>query len=322
MTDISSRRLAVMGGQAALTAHGPGATLAVAGATVLLRDLERRWSRFRADSELRALNRAAGCGPVAASLPTRRLVRYLIEAWRRTGGAFDPTVLGSIEALGYDRDLALVQRERRRRTVVPWPGLRPAPTLAGVVVDRVAGTVELPAGCRIDPGGLGRGLAADLAVAAMLEAGAVGACANVGGDLRVAGAAPQGGAWPIAIEDPNGGRRPLLCFGLHDGAVATSGRAHQPGTGGHQLFDPASGRPLRNGLLAVSVVAADGWWADACTKAAFVAGADGAGAGGAVAALERLGVEGVAVAEGGRQERTAGLGALLTAVPGGPVRSA
>ena len=58
-----------------------------------IEQLESRWSRFRADSEVTMLNNDAGRA-VAVSPDTRRLlVDRSIEAWRLTGGSFDPTLL-------------------------------------------------------------------------------------------------------------------------------------------------------------------------------------------------------------------------------------
>src|SRR6185503_17312209 len=81
------------------------------------------------------------------------------------------------------------------------PGLRPLPTAIEIIV----GGVRLPHGCGFDPGGVGKGLAADKVVADLIGAGAAGACVNLGGDLRVAGRAPAGGDWTIGVEDPRSG---------------------------------------------------------------------------------------------------------------------
>src|SRR5262249_36189765 len=58
-------------------------------------ELERRWSRFDADSEISTLNREAG-HPVRVSPETRELVQRALEAWHVTGGVYDPTVLGDL----------------------------------------------------------------------------------------------------------------------------------------------------------------------------------------------------------------------------------
>jgi thiamine biosynthesis lipoprotein len=97
----------------------------------------------------------------------------------------------------------------------------------------------------------------------------------MGGDLRVAGDGPHGGAWTLGIEHPFPGR-PLQRIGLRDGAVATSTRTRrtwgQAGDRRHHLIDPATGRPAWTGLASATVIAAEAWQAEVVAKSAFVAG--------------------------------------------------
>src|SRR5207244_11191700 len=81
--------------------------------------------------------------------------------------------------------------------------------------------VRLPAGTGFDPGGIGKGLAADMVVAEATASGAAGVCVNLGGDLRVTGLDPTDAAWTVAVEHPLAAT-PLAYLGLRDGAVATS----------------------------------------------------------------------------------------------------
>jgi thiamine biosynthesis lipoprotein len=55
----------------------------------------------------------------------------------------------------------------------------------------------------------------------------------------------------------------------------------------HHLIDPATGAPTDTGVDAVTLIAGQAWWAEAQTKAAFVAGAD------ASRILEAFGTAGV-----------------------------
>ncbi|HET6953085.1 MAG TPA: FAD:protein FMN transferase, partial [Acidimicrobiales bacterium] len=127
-----------------------------------------------------------------------------------------------------------------------------------------------------DPGGIGKGLAADLVTAELMAAGAAGALVNLGGDLRVRGEPPAGDVWSVAVAHPLDPARDLLHLGLTDGAVASSSRLRrrwtQDGRDRHHLIDPRTGGPAGSPLLAVTVVALDGWWAEAAAKSVFVAG--------------------------------------------------
>ncbi len=230
-------------------------------------DLERRWTRFAPTSELSRLNASAGT-PTFVSPETAHLVERACTAWERSGGAFDPTVYDSIVALGYDGDLPAV-----RRRVSPATPSTPAPGCADIAVDVASGYVYMPAGVRFDPGGIGKGLAADLIAAAIVAAGATGALVNVGGDLRTTGQAPPDG-WRIGVEDPHRTTRRLATLTMTDGAVATSStlKRRWMTTGGmaHHLIDPRIGQPVDSVFDTITVVTREAWWAEAMTKALMV----------------------------------------------------
>src|SRR5207253_2130458 len=71
-------------------------------AAARIEELERRWSRFLPTSEVSTLTANAGHA-VEVSRETTQLVDTAIAAWRVSGGAVDPTVLGAVLAAGYDR---------------------------------------------------------------------------------------------------------------------------------------------------------------------------------------------------------------------------
>ncbi len=261
-------------------------------------DLEARWSRFRPDSEVSRMNEMAG-RPVHVSGQTLRLVELSVEGARVTGGWYDPTVLGAVLRAGYDRSFELLSE---RSTGANSPLSR---GYEAILVDPIASTVTLPRGVGFDPGGIGKGLAADLLCEELLALGAEGCCVNVGGDLRVQGTPPRGDSWTIRVEHP-GHPEPAAVVGLLDGAVATSTRARR--TWGpaadrrHHLIDPSTGRPARTGVLSASVVAARAWQAEVLAKGLFLAGPrDG------LDLLRATGTEGLLVDDAGAVHRSAGL---------------
>jgi FAD:protein FMN transferase len=128
---------------------------------------------------------------------------------------------------------------------------------------------------QFDPGGIGKGLAADIVTEELLDAGAAGALVSVGGDVRVRGEA-EGTAWTIAVDDAAHPGVELVRIGLQDGAVATSSRLQrrwQTRTGAaHHLIDPVTGIPALTPLVAVTAVTADAWWAEVVAKAVLIGG--------------------------------------------------
>lgn len=232
--------------------------------------LERTWSRFLPDSDLSRVNANSGTA-VRVSRDVELLIERAVEASDRTDGRFDPTVLPALIAAGYDRDF----REIATDDTTPAPAVGiPAPGCADI---RIADhEVMLPRGTAIDPGGIGKGLAADLVIDLVMAAGATGACINVGGDLRVAGRSPSGADWSVAIEHPLQPGRAIGQVALHDEALVSSWRTRRawgdPHHRRHHLIDPRTGTSSTSGLAGVTVTASDAWWAEALATAIFLAG--------------------------------------------------
>ncbi len=293
-------RFRAMGTEVEVLAVGAdAAAMAVlgAGAADALEAREARWSRFRPTSELCRLNDAAGA-PVVVSGSTFDLIAHAVDAWRDTGGRYDPTVLAALEAAGYDRDFDAVPRadddHAEAAVAVPVPGC------GDVELDPLVRAVRLPRGVALDLGGIGKGAAADEVSAELVEAavpGVRGVLVNLGGDLRARGEAPVPHGWVIDVDDPLAtGRTGLLA--LAEGAVATSTKLRRTWTRGdralHHLIDPRTGAPAESGLASVTVVAGVAWRAEVLAKAAFVAGADD----GRVL-IENAGATGLLVTDGG-----------------------
>lgn len=264
-----------------------------------LDELERRWSRFLGDSEISGLNTAGGA-PRRCSPDTVALVETMVRAWHATGGAFDPTMLGALVELGY----AASRSDATTRTSLAGD-VRPIGRPDLVLVDPTTGTVRLPPGTSLDPGGVGKGLAADLIVLELLDAGADGALVEIGGDLRVAGRAPEPGGWPIEIGSTHGVGAALV--ELVAGGVATSSSRLRTWDSGrrHHLLDPKTLLPTSgNGagddeagddVVGCTVVAGSAAWAEAFTKVAFVEGRTAA-----LAVFDRAGLAARITTEDGR----------------------
>ena len=195
-----------MGTTVHLVVHGDPSLLGIAQDEV--HRLEGRWSRFLPTSEVSRLNRRSG-EAVVVSPETLELVERACTAARVTEGRFDPTVLGDVLRAGYDRsyeELVAVPPS----TTVAGPGT--ASTLRrgvdDIEIDRASSTVRLPAGTGFDPGGIGKGLAADLIADAVDARGAAGVLVNIGGDLRAIGCGPDGDDWSVDL-DPAATGEPL-----------------------------------------------------------------------------------------------------------------
>ena len=247
----------------------------LSGARRRLGQLEACWSRFIPTSEISTCNRLAGT-PVWVSADTALLIDTAIEGWHLSAGRFDPTVLGDVLRAGYD--LSFDELDGRP----DW--LRPAAPMlrrgcGEIVIERHPdGTaiVTMPDGIGFDPGGVGKGLAADLVVEELLAAGARGAMANLGGDLAVRGVGPHGGGWTITVEGPSVDDPPVTDVALACGAVATSTTARRrwmaDGVSRHHLIDPLTGEPSESDVVQVTVLAATAWAAEVLAKTSLLRG--------------------------------------------------
>ena len=246
--------------------------------------LERSWSRFIHDSDVSRLNGAGG-HPRTVDPSTLALVTTMVEAWQLTDGRFDPSILPVLLEAGYQSSID----DPHQVTILPsgdflvggYDEPRGA-TLGDIVIDAPTHTITLPAGLAIDPGGIGKGLAADLAVAQLLADGAAGALVSVGGDIVMGGTPPPGvgDAWTVAVEHPITSTDIVCTLAVNSGGVATSStrsrRWTQHGEQRHHVIDPARAAQSTTDLASVTVVAAAGWLAEVHATAALIAGSHGA----------------------------------------------
>jgi thiamine biosynthesis lipoprotein len=275
------RRFECFGAEVAVHVGGPGPEGeppedAAERVRASLLDAHARLSRFLPDSELSALN-----GDPRETVPVGdlllRFVTAAIEAAEITGGLVDPTVLDALERAGYDRSLRGVPGIHLTHALAARRGRRPAaPNPAAdwrrIRVDSAARAVTRPSGVRLDSGGVGKGLAADLT--AELLRGHATYAVDCAGDLRIGGSAcaPR----RVLVEDPFTGA-PLDEVDVADGAVATSGLrrriwAGRDGLPAHHLLDPSTGLPAFTGVVQATALAPTVTEAEALAKAALLAG--------------------------------------------------
>jgi thiamine biosynthesis lipoprotein len=228
----------------------------LAGVRSIFEAEEQRCSRFREDSELSRVNRAAGTW-TEVSPGFEALIRFGLEQARATEGRFDPTMLAAVRAAGYDRDFAAVS------TGPVAPADAPVPGGGWRDVRLEPGRVRLPSGVGLDLGGIAKGWTVDLAADAALRTGAPWVLVNAGGDLRIDGDAPP---LDVAIEDPWDRDAEALRLRLATGGLATSSiRARSWGEARHHLIDPETGAPSDDAILQASV------WASTCAEAETLA---------------------------------------------------
>jgi thiamine biosynthesis lipoprotein len=274
VTEVETASWRAIGTGVRLVVHDGDLGLARRAVESVLDAVDRAYSRFRDDSEIVALNARAG-QRVSISPLLADAIAAGLRAGRLTDGAVDPTVGRAMRAIGYDADFDLVRGdggpiELRLEPIPGWQAVDLSISRREVLVRR---------GVELDLGSTGKGLAADLAAAAALEAtGRGGVLVSLGGDIAVNGTAPDGG-WRILIAEdsetpPDVGGEVIA---LDTGAVATSSTTVRRWRRGdqalHHLVDPRTSGPVVSPWRTASVVAATCVDANTASTAAIVKGA-------------------------------------------------
>jgi thiamine biosynthesis lipoprotein ApbE len=273
-----------LGTQVRLVVTDPGQL--TAGGRLLqadLTDVDLACSRFRADSELVAVNATAPgrADGVPVSPLLAEAIAVALRAARRTHGNVDPTVGAAMAAAGYDRDFALVRPTGPplRLTVRQVPGWRQ------VRLNAAARTLSLPAGTQLDLGATAKAWAADRSAGRLAERLGCGVLVSLGGDIAVAGQPPADG-WRIRVQDVTGRPEdpppgPAAVVSIRAGGLATSSTAARRWRRGgdviHHILDPRTGRPAAPVWRTVSVAALSCLEANTASTAAIIQGRDAIG---------------------------------------------
>ena len=229
-----------------------------------------RFTRFEASSELSALNASAG-QPFVASPQLFEVVELAVKFSALTDGWFNPTIIGALEAAGYDRTFDAIKESSEQRSE-PTSNVSAASAIA---LDAKRHTITLPKNVRIDLGGIAKGWAVQKAAQQLMI---YGPClVDAGGDMMTFGAVPGTADWQIEIADPVDPEIDVMTLHIRDRAVATSGidrrRWQRNGVWQHHLIDPHTGQPSTSDLLTATVIASTTVEAEVYAKTVFLMGA-------------------------------------------------
>ena len=231
-------------------------------------------SRFRPDSELSHLNATTG-RPVEVSGAMADLIETALGAARLTDGAVDPTVEASMNRIGYDRDFAAMEKGQPGER----PAAQPVPGWGCIAWNEPERRLSLPTGVTLDLAATAKAACADRAASLIAERLGCGVLVSIGGDLSIAGLAPEGG-WPVGLSDESGHPvdRVREVVALESGGLATSGTQARSwvrgGTAMHHLVDPATGLPVDSPWRIVAVAARSCVDANVAATAALIKGSE------------------------------------------------
>jgi thiamine biosynthesis lipoprotein len=223
------------------------------------RRIERKFSRYRDDNVIHAINNAAG-RPVVVDDETAGLLDLAARCHAVSGGRFDVTsgVLRRIWRFdGSDR----IPSRKQAKALLPLIGWEK--------ITWQRPEVTVPAGMEIDLGGLGKEYAVDRVATLIAERTNAAALVNFGGDLRAVGRRRGGQAWRVGVELPGQEKTASIGLDLEVGALATSGDARRFLQRGKvrypHILNPHTGWPVMRAPRSVTVLG------EICTEAGLLA---------------------------------------------------
>jgi thiamine biosynthesis lipoprotein len=215
-------------------------------------------SQWEPDSDLSRVNRAPAGEWHRVPAEFAHVVAAALDIAKVSGGAFNAAIgelterwgFGSAEPVDDVRDVAAYGVGH------------------GIELDISTSSIRRGEGAMFDLSGIAKGYGADLAAEWLLSQGVRHFLIEVGGELRGEGIRPDGQPWWVDIEMPPTSSVPSWRIALHDLSVATSGNYRRgfvaDGQRYSHSFDPATARPIVNGVSSVTVLhrscmMADGW---------------------------------------------------------------
>ena len=236
-----------------------------------IRRIEKLFTTFSSDSQTSLINANAGIEPVTVSNEVYGLIERSIAISKITQGAFDITY-GSIDKSlwNFDKKMTKLPSKEDALKMVHLINYN------NIILDPVTTSVFLKEkGMRIGFGGIGKGYAAEMAKAVLLQKGVTSGIINASGDLTAWGQQPDGRPWRIGISNPDKPQDIFSYLDISGKAVATSGNYEKyimiGGKKYSHTIDPKTGLPI-SGIKSVTVISANAEFADAMATPIAVMG--------------------------------------------------
>lgn len=231
-------------------------------------------SDYLPESELSRFNREPAHKPVSVSTDLFALIERSVQIARQTEGAFDITSAYAVQQWRRARrqkQLPSAEQTQKAIAMADWRALK---------LDRPARTVtKLKEGLLIDLGGIGKGYAADAALAVLRKNGITRALVAGSGDLAIGDPPPGKEGWSIALRTFEGPEESdeVVRVTLANCGCSTSGDLHQflelGGVRYSHIVDPRTGLGLAE-RIACTVIALDAATSDALGTAMCVMGVE------------------------------------------------
>lgn len=238
-----------------------------------VRDLEEQISQWKPQSQTTYINRRAGEESVKVSFEVFSLLQTCQTAYRETGGAFDVSVGPLLKLWGFYRGEGHLPSPDELRETMGLVGLEK------VTLDEAERTVAFSVpGMHLDFGGIGKGLALDVAAEVIKNYGVSSAILHAGTSTVLAiGTPPGASGWTVRIRNPYNTSEYIDEVCLKDESLSTSASYEKwfelDGKKYCHIVDPRTGLPVE-GMVSATAIVSSGTLSDALSTAFFVMGAE------------------------------------------------
>ena len=230
----------------------------------------RLYSRFNEKGVVVKINEKAGVSSVKVDQKLLTLIQKAVEFGKLSNGLFDVTVgplldLWSVKSSSSPPSDGLIQKTKE---LVDYQDIFIDDKKRLIMLKRI--------NQKLDLGGIAKGLATDECNKIIRKHNINQGYVNIGGNVSVIGSNPSGQPWKVGIKHPRKTDHLIGLVKTVNKTVVTSGDYERyfdyQGMRYHHLLNPLTGYPGREGLISVTVIAQEGYLADALSTAVFLSG--------------------------------------------------
>lgn len=197
------------------------------------------------------------------------------EIYKKTDGAFDPTVGPLVNAWGFGPEEGRVPPKEKVDSLLQLVGYD------SIFFDSVA-VCKMIKGMKLDFSAIAKGYGVDVVADYLMDQGIENLFVEIGGEIYANGVSERGVPWVVGVNypslDPEKQQSALAVIPLVNQAIATSGNYRNyyevDGVKYSHTISPVTGYPVNHSLLSVSVFAPDCMTADAYATAFMVLGTE------------------------------------------------
>lgn len=242
-----------------------------------IQELEDKLSMNDADSEIYAINQAAGQEAVQVSEDIFPLIMKSAEYSETNQDGFDYTIgpIVDLWRIGYN--------DARKPSQEEIDAVLPLVDEQAVEINEEERTVFLEKeGMSMDLGAIAKGFITDEIIKLYEEEGVTTGSVDLGGNVVIRGDSPSRpeGGWNVGVQDPFSERGGIAGFlNLKNQSIVTSGIYERylevDGEQYHHLLSPETGYPFDNEIAGVTIISDFSTDGDALSTAVFSLGLEG-----------------------------------------------